>query len=507
MGPQRQACLECWLGWLVVVAVFGWNVYRAAALAITHDEALTYCCFVRLGPGTILSPKYYDANNHVLHTLLAWGSVRLFGLSEFALRLVSLLGGLLYLVMARRLCRLLCGPGALALLGLLLLALNPFVLDYLVAARGYGLGLGLSLLAWYQLCRYRLDSAGDGQPGADRARIKWAGVAMGLAVCANLVYLVPNAAIAFTFVALSLWEGRRSLRAQARLIARALVVPGLLTVSPLAVVMCRARAGDFYYGADWLSPCADSLLTPSFFPVPDREWFGVGWTNPGQVLAGLKVVLLVLAAVALAVLAATAYRGLRRGTLRTDRWASLFALLGGGAALTGGLLILNHYALGVKYPQGRTGLFLVPLATLSLLQLIQGGRQHFAAVRWAAVPVGAALALAAGHFLSQQHGEFLYEWHYDAGSRRVFDQLLRCTANRTGPVPIGHLWLFGPSLNFYLVMQRVDRFGPFVRQEIPDGQDYYILQTPRDARIRRNRLRILYEDPVSHAVLAVRPRG
>jgi hypothetical protein len=502
MGPERHARLGRWLGWFVVAAVFGWNVYRAATLAITHDEALTYCSFVRGGPGAILSPKCYDANNHVLYSLLAWVSVRLFGLTEFAMRLVSLLGGLLYLVMARRLCRLLCGPGTLALLGLLLLAINPFVLDYLVVARGYGLGLGLSLTAWYQLCRYRLDSMGDGQTSADPARLRWAGVAMGLAVGANLVYAVPNAAIAMIFVALTLWEGRRELRAQAGLMARAFVVPGLLTVSPLAVVLCRVQAGDFYFGADWLGTCADSLLKPTFFPVPDREWFGVGWKDPEQVLDGLRAALLALAAVGLAVLAVIVSRGLWRGTLRADRWACLFVLLGGGAVLTCGLLVLNHYALGVKYPEGRTGVFLVPLATLGLLLLIQGVRQRFAAV-----PVRVFLALVAAHFLTQQHGEYLYEWHYDAGSRRVFDQLLRCTAGRPGPVPVGHLWLFGPSLNFYREMQRVERLRPFVRQEVPDGQEFYILQTRKDARVKRDQLRILYEDPVSHAILATPPRG
>ena len=507
MGPERHACRWRWLGWLVVAAVFGWNVYRAAVLAITHDEALTYCCYVRPGPGTFLSPRCYDANNHVLHSLLAWVNMHLFGLSEFALRLDSLLGGLLYLVMARRLCHLLCGTTALALLGLLLLALNPFVLDYLVAARGYGLGLGLSFAAWYHLCRYRLAGAGDGQAGADQAWLKWAGVEMGLAVTANLVYAVPNTAIALTFVALTLWEGRGELRARAKLLVRGLVVPGLLTVGPLLFVVCKARPGDFYFGADTLGALADSLLTPSFFPLPDRQWFGLGWQEPARVLAGLKIILLLLAVVAAAVLAATVYRGIRRGTLRTDRWASLFVLLAGGAALTGVLLVLNHDVLGVKYPEGRTGVFLVPLGTLGLLQLAQGGRQRFGAARWATGAVTAALALVALHFLTQQHGDFLYEWHYDAGSRRVFEQLVRRSAGRPGPVPIGHLWLFGPSLNFYREMQHVGRFRPFLRQEVPDGQEFYILQTRKDARVIRDHLHILYEDPVSHAILAIPPRS
>src|SRR5262249_18328303 len=126
---------------LALLAVFAWNVYRARAPPVTCDEAPTYPWDLRPGPPTIPSGRRLEPNNHILHTLLVWADVQLFGLSQLSLRLVSLAGGLVYLVAARRLCLLLCGPRALALLGFLLLTLNPLVLDFLVAARGYGLGL------------------------------------------------------------------------------------------------------------------------------------------------------------------------------------------------------------------------------------------------------------------------------------------------------------------------------------------------------------------------------
>src|SRR5262249_59776022 len=87
------------------------------------------------------------------YSLLAWASVRLFGLSEFALRLPSVLAGPLLLIATGRLFWLLAGSRVLSLIGLVVVALNPLVMDFQVAARGYGLGLALSVWAWHGLAR------------------------------------------------------------------------------------------------------------------------------------------------------------------------------------------------------------------------------------------------------------------------------------------------------------------------------------------------------------------
>src|SRR3990172_7509478 len=93
--------LGCAIGVSLVVFLCGWNLYRAHTQSIVFDEGLTYIRHVAKGPLHILSS--YDANNHILNSLLAWISVSAFGLSELALRLPVLLGGALYLASALRL--------------------------------------------------------------------------------------------------------------------------------------------------------------------------------------------------------------------------------------------------------------------------------------------------------------------------------------------------------------------------------------------------------------------
>jgi hypothetical protein len=79
----------------VLVAVLTMNVYRAYTQCITIDEAFSYRMFVRAPFRDML--KRYDANNHVVNTLLEKATTRLFGASEFTLRIPSLLGGALFL--------------------------------------------------------------------------------------------------------------------------------------------------------------------------------------------------------------------------------------------------------------------------------------------------------------------------------------------------------------------------------------------------------------------------
>src|SRR5215831_16894270 len=66
--------------------------YRATHQSLVDDEAFTFNEYVR-GPWSSIWRHHYDANNHVLYSILAKASVRVLGLSELTLRLPSLLAG------------------------------------------------------------------------------------------------------------------------------------------------------------------------------------------------------------------------------------------------------------------------------------------------------------------------------------------------------------------------------------------------------------------------------
>ena len=83
MEPTSTASTR--LGGGALWALFAANVYRAATQSITTDEGLTYNLFVH--PQLKDTLHIYDANNHVLNTLLTKVSLTVLRLSEISLRL------------------------------------------------------------------------------------------------------------------------------------------------------------------------------------------------------------------------------------------------------------------------------------------------------------------------------------------------------------------------------------------------------------------------------------
>ena len=74
------------------------------------------------------------------------------------------MGAALYFYAIFQICAFLLGEGALFLLGVAFLSLNPFLLDYLCLARGYSLGLAFFLYALYQLMLYLSATRGRAEP-------------------------------------------------------------------------------------------------------------------------------------------------------------------------------------------------------------------------------------------------------------------------------------------------------------------------------------------------------
>ncbi|MBL4586215.1 MAG: hypothetical protein JKX84_04035 [Flavobacteriales bacterium] len=124
-------------------------ILRAVNVPITYDEAATFFHYVHTGrfwPGE----AHWDANNHVFNSLLTWLSYTVFGNSIVALRLPNLLAGLLYLIFAFKLSFRLDGK-MLRWALFLSLVTSRLVLEFFALSRGYGLSMGLMLMAIYFL--------------------------------------------------------------------------------------------------------------------------------------------------------------------------------------------------------------------------------------------------------------------------------------------------------------------------------------------------------------------
>jgi len=473
---------------VLLIAVACVNVYRAATQSITSDEAFTYNHFA----GGDEPLRVYDANNHVLFTWLARASVRVFGLSEFSLRLPAVLAGWLYLTAVFAICRRWFTPSWLFLLATATLVLNPFVLDFLSAARGYSLALALLAWALYLTARDLEEAT------ADIRRWRLAAVCLALAVAANLNYAVPGAALAATFGLLTIWL--RAPRGRSLVcLARNFVLPGfLLTVFILAAPLRTASRDNFYYGADRLHQTLQGAIYYSFgYARPQSPtrlqnllWDVSHWAVPR---------VLIVAAV---VTAGLAWKRWRATPVRPEPQETFLFLVTGTCWAALGMLVALKRGLGLKYPLDRTALYWIPLFTLLCLAMIAAARRP--GWRLAVLPLAGYLALATAQYVAQFDTRFYAQWRHDAATKEMVQRIIRREASRPPRrVRIGASWIFEPSLNFYRQRYRLTWLERVTRDGPRGAYDYYLLSAEDNGLVEELGLKALHRNELSGALLAV----
>lgn len=525
---------------LLLLAVFGLDVYRAATQSVTHDEALTYFAYVD-GPIT-RSFGPYMPNNHVLHSLLAWASVHALGLSELTLRLPAVLGALMYLACARRLCRRAFGGRWIALLALGLLCLNPLILDFQSAARGYSLALGFLLWALLRLldAHERLASPEAGRPPGRSLALASFGI--GASAASHLTFALPGACLALITAAVFLLhrpaqavapvapgepgepvapvtpgepgrprtKGARAsgLRAVLALAVPAAVVAGALWLPSLA----QGRPARIDYGLPTLLDSSENLVRVSL------AHHATHWPldTAGQAFRGVELILarivvpVVMLALALCWLAAMARLAAAR-RLADGSAAQVLPLLAGGALILCLLtFVAAHHLVGALYPQDRWGLYLLLLFVLAATGL---GARLWAAggVRRAAgAPLLAVLWLVLAQNVVQLQVRQYLVWSFDAGNRELFGVIVaRHAEDPAAPARLAAMhWTNIPSLNFYRALHGAT-WMPEVRRDFVEDEstfDYVLVRPGIHEEFAAAHLRTLASDPVSGVSLAV-PRS
>ena len=438
--------------------LFAVNVYRAVTQSITYDEAGTYLYFVSGTWGDALT----RFNTHVLYSVLANLTTRVFGPSEFALRLPTVAAGALYLGVGFLLCRQVLGAGLLFVAALGAIALNPFVLDFLSVARGYGLALALLLLALYQILRAL------GLPAGAAARY-WitGGVALGFSVAANLAFAFPATALGLTAVVVALLMGAPTESGKAALARQVGGFCGAALLSAaaiLAVPLSYARREDFSFGADTLGETVSSLVWASlrhhrsFVPIDSES--GVV-TVIGRLLSASWVPTL---AVALLFVALGIRRLRDRSQARVSRVELFLVLSSGTLVLTFALLVAAHELFGIRYPFRRTGIYLIPLGGLFLGGVARRLGPDGKIRRILAGALTALLLGALANGLAQFNVSFYTTWRFDAGAKRNFDRIARCAADPAAlslPLRVGvEPELLAPSLEYYRLTRDATWMAP-----------------------------------------------
>lgn len=436
--------------------------YRAFHQSVVIDEAFTFNRFVN-GPWENVYSRF-DANNHILFSILAKLSIQILGLSEFSLRLPSLVAGFALTLGIFYVLRLTTTP-LIRWIAFLALSLHPLLLDFSVAARGYSLSLALLVWAIYF---------------AMRRAYALCGVLLGLALSANLTIAFPASGLMLAILLLEDRPWAERFRFLATVVAPAETIFFAICFGALRT----AQSTNFYVGYPTMSASLLSLAGSSLRAAPRSGLFG----GDRAIRAICEWVLPLI----VAFIVATSLRcsGNRR------QLVPFVTLCGAVIAI-----IVSHYVADLNYPIDRTGMHL--LLVFGLAWAIAAARVKSKLWRGSQVVLASLLAI---QFATQLHARYFSDWQFDMEMRKVAVEIKRDNAGKPGhSQSVSATWLHQPSLEFYRQLLNITTLKPVRRMEPTEfsGYDFYVLSGEDSHDLDRKGIRVVFSYSRTELVLGI----
>jgi hypothetical protein len=158
-------------------------------------------------------------------------------------------------------------------------------------------------------------------------------------------------------------------------------------------------------------------------------------------------------------------------------------LLAGTMLLSFVGLELGHRLLGIAFPLGRSGLYFIPMLTLTGLCLVQ--RMDRRAVEW-------AMLLASGVYLLQFNVNRYGEWPEYANARSVIKIIRQDSGWRA--VRVGASPGLDQVLNYYRARYALGRWPPVQTGPGAGSFDYYALNQGDTGLVQERHLRVIWRD-------------
>ena len=475
-------------------------IVRARLQSITLDEATTYFWWVRAY--SLWSPV---SNNHVLNSLLMRVSTHAFGTSVLTVRVPALLGAVLYISVSYFLCRSITDRFSLQLPVFICLVYNPFILDFMVAARGYGLANAFLLTA-IAIPIWHRQTGGASLPKS----CALASLALGLSFTANFSFAFVAAAV---FFALAAWALSMRGTDSAGRILGCCVVPGLLVALLIGgYPIIRMPREELWIGAHSLREMWRSLIEASLHQL-DPRFLGSRYykaLNSFKPRVLPYVGIFCICQLVAALLDGSWREGSRESRQRWRGWMT--AALAAIVTLT----VLLHWLAfrfdNLPLPKGRTGIFLLPLFTL-IAAAIAASPARSLVSQWLRRGTTAALCCLACYFLLCLRVSYFEEYQWDADVKEVYGVLAGLN-HTSGVADVAVSGLYHAPLNFYRILSNVvskkETFPEFtlISDDLhpPSGKAVYVLAVPfQQAFIDEQKLRVIYHGKSTDVIVAVRP--
>ncbi len=370
-------------------------------------------------------------------------------------------------------------------------------MDYMVAARGYGLGIGFFMTGLFLLLRNVLTAE---RPPDDLLRDgAWISLCAALSFSANFSYAWANLAMVGAYVIYA-WPRV----AQVTALLTKLAVPGLavFVLIDLSTVFGWPK-GQLYYGSTSLSEILRSIQHSLFFEL-----------NPALVNPMLLSILskiqpwIVTAGTALLVvmIGLLVYRRAPADTPRGQQFRAARILLG-IAALALFMHWLQFKLWKIPLPKERTALFFVPLVMLAF-GFAMAASDGVPISGWLRCAAMGLLLISATYFAGCLRLMYFAEWNWDADVRAAYPVLER-VAHKSGIHDAAPVWQYRSTMNYYRLYYHDDDFFPTFNFDDPlvPGKPIYVLGLGvYEDFIKKYNLQIVYRGSFSDLAIAVTPQ-
>jgi hypothetical protein len=310
---------------ILFTALWVYLFLRAINVPLLHDELATFFYYVQ--SDVYLPPNaHWDANNHVLNSMLANWSYHIFGQSPLALRLPNVLAFPLYFWSAYGIASRL-KSGFLRWGLLTALVMSTYIFEYQAECRGYGLSLALLLTALYFVMRLLETNS--------HFNVLFIGVFLFMSTLANLTLLISSVLIFFLVFVHALWTDRKNISCLIFKIIW-LLITGLPFLLLVKLSLRLKELGLLYYGSK-------AGFTGITLPSLLQQFFGSAHPFLMGINFGFAILILVILGITL----------FKRQKI-SDGFILFSYLLFGAVAC---IFLLAHF-LDVNYPEDRTAMYL-----------------------------------------------------------------------------------------------------------------------------------------------------
>lgn len=320
------------------LGLFLYLILRSIYTPILHDEVATFYYYIQTG--VYFPPEaHWDANNHILNSMLSNWSFQVFGSEPWALRLPNVLTYPLFFWFSWKLVNNLNHLGV-KWSSFLALVMCHYMFEYFGETRGYGMSMAFLVMGFYFVLRYFKSS-----------KFTWSLAAMFslfLAVAANLTIIYIYLMV-LTLLCVAILIQSKSLKTKL-LESGALFTVSAFIAAPLVQFSLDLKErGALYYGGK-SSFMEYTLSTLSDLILGSKHPIVLG------LIIFLSMLILVFTLKNLNENRSQFFKALLEEKL-------FYALLFFGSLIA---IFATRYLLDVNFPEDRTALYLYPLLILSL---------------------------------------------------------------------------------------------------------------------------------------------